>query len=54
MVARLCFITAMSFIFSVAMTIIARGRRVEAFAATIAFAAMQVVFLGGRNDVPIA
>lgn len=44
----------MSFIFSVTMTIIVQGRRVEAFAATMAFAAVQVVFLGGQNDVPIA
>lgn len=54
MVARLSFITAMSFIFSVTMTFIVQGRRVEVFAATTAFAAVQVVFLGGQNNVPIA
>jgi hypothetical protein len=53
MVARLGVITAMSFIFSVVMTFIVQGRRVEVFAATTAFAAVQVVFLGGPNSVPI-
>jgi len=43
--ARLAVITAMSFIFSFVMMVIVRGRRVEVFAATTAFAAVQVVFV---------
>jgi hypothetical protein len=54
MVVRLGVIMAMSFIFSVIMTFIVQGRRVDVFAATTAFAAVQVVFLGGQNNVPIA
>jgi hypothetical protein len=53
MVARLSVITAMSFVFSVVMTFIVQGRRVDVFAATTAFAAVQVVFLGGQGSVPI-
>jgi hypothetical protein len=45
MVARLAVITIMSFIFSFVMMAIVRGRRVEVFAATTAFAAVQVVFV---------
>lgn len=54
MVARLIVITAMSFAFSVIMTLIVQGRRVDVFAATTAFAAVQVVFLGGQNFIPVA
>jgi hypothetical protein len=53
MVARLTVITAMSFAFSVIMTLIVQGRRVDVFAATTAFAAVQVVFLGGQNFIPV-
>jgi hypothetical protein len=53
MAARLSVITAMSFVFSVVMTFIVQARRVEVFAATTAFAAVQVVFLGGQNNAPI-
>ena len=52
--ARLSVITAMSFIFATIMTLIAQGRRVDVFAATTAFAAVQVVFLGGQANAPIA
>jgi hypothetical protein len=45
MVARLAVITAMSFAFSFVMMFVVRGRRVEIFAATTAFAAVQVVFV---------
>jgi hypothetical protein len=47
--ARLAVITAMSFIFSFVMMVIVRGRRVEVFAATTAFAAVQVVFVDKFN-----
>jgi hypothetical protein len=53
MVARLGVITAMSFVFSIVMTFIVQGRRVDVFAATTAFAAVQVVFLGGQGSIPI-
>jgi len=43
----------MIFVFSVIMTFIVQGRRVVVFAATTAFAAVQVVFLGGQNNTPI-
>jgi hypothetical protein len=49
MIARLAVITAMSFIFSFVMMAIVRGRRVEVFAATTAFAAVQVVFVDKFN-----
>ena len=45
MIARLAVITAMSFVFSFVMMVVVRGRRVEVFAATTAFAAVQVVFV---------
>lgn len=51
MVARLAVITGMSFLFSFVMMVVVRGRRVEVFAATTAFAAVQVVFVGGVNVV---
>jgi len=46
---RLAVITVMSFVFSVVMTVIVHGRRVDIFAATTAFAAVQVVFVTGFN-----
>jgi hypothetical protein len=49
--ARLAVITSMSFIFSFIMMVIVRGRRVEIFAATTAFAAVQVVFIDRVNIV---
>lgn len=54
MIARLGVITAMSFVFAVIMTFIVQGRRVDVFAATTAFAAVQVVFLGSQSCAPIA
>lgn len=51
MVARLAVITVMSFIFSFVMMVVVRGRRVEVFAATTAFAAVQVVFVDKVNVV---
>jgi hypothetical protein len=54
MIARLGVITAMSFVFAVIMTFIVQGRRVDVFAATTAFAAVQVVFLGSQSCTPIA
>lgn len=49
MVARLAAIASMSLLFSLLMTFIIRGSRGETFAATTAFAALQVVFLGGSS-----
>jgi hypothetical protein len=49
LIMRLAVITAMSFIFSFVMTVVIQGRRADVFAATTAFAAVQVVFLGGFN-----
>lgn len=49
MIARLAVIAAMSFVFSFVMMVIVRGRRVEVFAATTAFAAVQVVFVDKVN-----
>jgi hypothetical protein len=51
MVARLAVITAMSFVFSFVMMVVVRGRRVEVFATTTAFAAVQVVFVDRVNGV---
>jgi hypothetical protein len=48
-VARLSIITAMSFVCSIVMTFVVQGRRVDVFAATTAFAAVQVVFLSGQS-----
>jgi hypothetical protein len=46
-ITRLAVIAAMSFVFSFVMTVIVQGRRADVFAATTAFAAVQVVFVGG-------
>jgi hypothetical protein len=51
MLGRLAVITAMSFMFSLITTFIVQGRRVDVFAATTAFAAVQVVFVGGQNYI---
>lgn len=48
-VARLAAIASMSLMFSLLMTFVIRGSRGEIFAATTAFAALQVVFLGGSS-----
>ena len=48
-VARLATITVTSLLFSFVMMVIAQGKRVDVFAATTAFAAVQVVFVGGVN-----
>jgi hypothetical protein len=52
MIARLLVITAMSCLFSLIMTVIVQGKPVEVFAATTAFAAVQVVFVGGVTIIP--
>ena len=49
---RLAFIAAMCFLCAAVMMLVVQGRRVEVFAATMAFAAVQVVFLSGPNCVP--
>jgi hypothetical protein len=54
MVVRLAVISGMSLIFSFVMVVIVQGRRVEVFAATTAFAAVQVVFVGGTNFIPVS
>ena len=51
MIARLAVIAAMSFVFSFVMMVVVRGRRVEVFAATTAFAAVQVVFVDKVNVI---
>jgi hypothetical protein len=51
MVARLAAIGAMSFLFSLLMTFVLGESRGSVFAATTAFAAVQVVFVGGTNVV---
>lgn len=52
MMARLLVITGMSCLFSLIMTVIVQGKRVDVFAATTAFAAVQVVFVGGVTIIP--
>jgi len=47
MLSRLLLIIGFSSLFSLVMGFVAQGRRYEIFAATIAFAAVQVVFVGG-------
>ncbi|KIW81389.1 hypothetical protein Z517_04414 [Fonsecaea pedrosoi CBS 271.37] len=49
--ARLLVIIALCTLFSLIMSFVAQGRRYEVFAATTAFAAVQVVFVGGVNFV---
>jgi hypothetical protein len=48
-IIRLAVITVMSLVFSFVMTVIVHGRRADIFAATAAFAAVQVVFVTGIN-----
>ena len=52
MIARLTVVSGMSFLFSFVMTVIVQGRRVEVFAATTAFAAVLVVFVGSADFIP--
>jgi len=47
MFLKLVIATMMSFFFSFVMAVIIRGRRADVFAASTAFAAVQVVFIGG-------
>ena len=51
MLTRLVIIAVMSFIFSMIMMVIVGGRRADVYAASTAFAAVQVVFVGGINGV---
>jgi hypothetical protein len=48
-IIRLAVITVMSLVFSFVMTVIVHGRRADIFAATTAFAAVQVGFVTGFN-----
>lgn|SRR2546423_2246838 len=50
-IKRLAIITMMSFLFSFVMTVIVQGRRADVFAATTAFAAVQVVFIAGFTSL---
>lgn len=52
MIVRLAVVSGMSFLFSFVMTVTVQGRRVEVFAATTAFAAVLVVFVGSANFIP--
>ena len=51
MLVRLAITGLMSFLFSCAMMVVADGRRQDVFAATSAFAAVQVVFVGGTQII---
>lgn len=51
MLNRLTVVTVLSFFFSFIMATVCRGHRVDVFAATLAFAAVQVVFVGNVNAV---
>jgi len=44
--ARMAAIVAFSLLFSIVLSIIAKAKRIDCFAATTAFAAVQVVFVG--------
>lgn len=48
-VVRLCIILALSLMFSIAMALIGKAKREGCFAATSAFAAVLVVFVGSTN-----
>lgn len=50
--ARLGSILAFTVLFSSVMAVIARAERVQCFAATAAFAAVLVVFVGSTNCIP--
>jgi len=47
--ARIASIVAFSLLFSVVLTLITNARRIDCFAATAAFAAVQVVFVGTNS-----
>lgn len=49
MAGRLGIIVGFTFCFSVTVTLVTKARRVECFAATAAFAAVLVVFVGGDD-----
>ncbi|KAH7355248.1 hypothetical protein BKA65DRAFT_549316 [Rhexocercosporidium sp. MPI-PUGE-AT-0058] len=49
MTARLGIVSAFTAIFSVSLSLVTEGKRVEIFAATAAFASVQVVFIGSTN-----
>jgi hypothetical protein len=51
MLARLIIIIVFSLLLSSVMALVSRGRRYEIFAATFAFAAVQVVFVGNVDTV---
>src|SRR5271170_5963236 len=51
MVHKLIIVTTLNFFFSFIMAVFVRGRRIDVFAASTAFAAMQVVFIGGVTIV---
>lgn len=48
--ARLGIAAAFTFVFSFCLALISQGKRIEIFAATIAFAAVQVVFIGTTGE----
>ena len=48
-VARLAFITVFSAIFTVAISVFTEAKRIEIFAAVVALASIQVVFIGANN-----
>ncbi|KAI9726512.1 MAG: hypothetical protein M1828_001334 [Chrysothrix sp. TS-e1954] len=55
MIDRLCIILALSALFSFSLAIFTKAKRVEIFAATAAFASVQVVFIGttgGQSPTP--
>ncbi|KAG4435317.1 hypothetical protein IFR05_009206 [Cadophora sp. M221] len=49
MTARLGIVSAFTAVFSVSLSLVTEGKRVEIFAATAAFASVQVVFIGSTN-----
>ncbi|CAG8949478.1 hypothetical protein HYFRA_00007708 [Hymenoscyphus fraxineus] len=50
--SRLAVVCIFTLLFSVTLAIVTKARRVEIFAATAAFASVQVVFLGTTNEIP--
>lgn len=50
MLAKLLLVVIFSCLFSLAMSLVSSGRRYEVFAATTAFAAVQVVFITGIEE----
>jgi hypothetical protein len=51
MFTRLVILAMMNFVFSMVMMVIVGGRRADVYAASTAFAAVQVVFVGGINGM---